>query len=312
MGRQYVQCEKSKTVADLWEKCADRKMQLTKTYLVPISEKQQSKHNFVEVPLVFPLSLILHNEVWYLGQKPKKTDEGSLTNNVPSVNALELLMKSANSKQSIKLVDETNNKKKELYNDLIKLTEAMCPNNMVKDFEKVLQNVTNALWSIDGNYQKFVSVAANGHCKLLPKYFETLYENSYRNFKAQKKAKPSLTSEDLVRQSNSLFDSMIYFQGIEKINKTFFDACRQLAESMKSYAEYLIKAQERTQSNRAESISHSFTERETVVQIDGTSKVKAEYKKLDQYESVCVDGDFVPEDRKMRYLWFKDLKLSHR
>ena len=57
--------------------------------------------------------------------------------------------------------------------------------------------------------------------------------------------------------------------------------------------------------------------------IESVKDVKERYQKIDnhlhcvsQYEPILLDNDLldigVPEDRKMRYLWFKELKLSHR
>ena len=57
--------------------------------------------------------------------------------------------------------------------------------------------------------------------------------------------------------------------------------------------------------------------------IESVKDVKETYQKIDnhlhcvsEYEPILLDNDLldigVPEDRKMRYLRFKELKLSHR
>ena len=65
-----------------------------------------------------------------------------------------MLMQNAKSKQSIELVDDSKNKKKELYNDLVGLTKTECPNQMVHNLKRLLETVTNALWLIDPNQFK--------------------------------------------------------------------------------------------------------------------------------------------------------------
>ena len=56
--------------------------------------------------------------------------------------------------------------------------------------------------------------------------------------------------------------------------------------------------------------------------IESAKDVKETYQRIDnhlhyvsEYEPILLDNDLqdigVPEDRKMRYLWFKELKLSH-
>ena len=119
-------------------------------------------------------------------------------------------------------------------------------------------------------------------------------------------------------QSDQFFDSLTYLHGYENINKKFFSACQQLAESLRSYSDFLTKTMERSQSNRSE-VSDTNSIRETLIQIAAVQKVKDEYVQLNElladkdfYEWVMVNGTFVPEDRKRRYIWFKELKLSSR
>lgn len=51
-------------------------------------------------------------------------------------------------------------------------------------------------------------------------------------------------------QSNNLFDALSCVQGFQSINFTFFEACHQLCEALRSFADYLIKAMERSTSSR--------------------------------------------------------------
>ena len=57
--------------------------------------------------------------------------------------------------------------------------------------------------------------------------------------------------------------------------------------------------------------------------IESVKDVKEAYQKIDnhlhcvsEYEPILLDNNLldigVSEDKKMRYLWFKELKLSHR
>ena len=46
---------------------------------------------------------------------------------------------------------------------------------MVADVKKMLEIVTNALWSINTNESKFTIAASNGHYKTLPPYFSQIY-----------------------------------------------------------------------------------------------------------------------------------------
>ena len=174
------------------------------------------------------------------------------------------------------------------------------------------------MWVIDANHDKFALVAANGHCKVLPKYFSCIYDKSYRNYKQQKKSKPTLDSDELMKHSDNLFDALSLFQGFENVNRNLFTACHQLTEALRSYADYLTKAKERSQQNRNET---DESIRETLLEIDCVieNHLKPEYYQLNNtlnekefYEPLLVEGEFVPDDRKKRYHWFKDMKLCHR
>ena len=75
----------------------------------------------------------------------------------------------------------------------------------------------------------------------------------------------------------------------------------------------------RTENNRinVEEIIHETLNLPTAaIEFD---KLKSKYKPLNDlmddqelYQPVNVEGDFVPGDRKERYVWFKELQICHR
>ena len=214
---------------------------------------------------------------------------------------------------------EVKNKKTELYNDVLNLSNVKAPQQQVKSFENVINNATNCLWAIDTNHDKFEVCASNGHCKNLPIYFSPLYNKQYREYKQQKKSQPCLDGADLMKYSSNLYDVLSCIQGFEKLNQKLFNACHQLCDALRSYADYLLKAKERSSAHRNEA-QQSIRENivppiESVISIN----LKEEYFELNQllddkelYEPILVHGDYVPEDRRKRYQWFKELKLCHR
>ena len=97
---------------------------------------------------------------------------------------------------------------------------------------------------------------------------------------------------------------------------------KQLVVLQLSYAGYLLKAKKRMAINWE--TMQSYHDRVSIsTPIESVKDVKETYQKIDnhlhcmsEYEPRLLDNKLldigVPEGRKMRYLWFKELKLSHR
>ena len=55
--------------------------------------------------------------------------------------------------------------------------------------------LVDVLWHIDGNHEHINNRFVEKQCKGLPTYFNLVYNHTYNDYKALKKAKPKLSSE---------------------------------------------------------------------------------------------------------------------
>ena len=107
-------------------------------------------------------------------------------NEQQSVNAFSLTMAKKVSSLSVK---ELKNRKDELYNDVATVTRSM-KLKFLKSEEnilKIIKNLCNAFWMIDGNHEQFNTAFTQGHCIKLPQLFSDIYSKSYNDWKSQKK-----------------------------------------------------------------------------------------------------------------------------
>lgn len=170
-----------------------------------------------------------------------------------------------------------------------------------------------------------LSASLNGHCKSLPQFFATIYEKQYNDWQGQKKAKPTLQQEKISKCSDKLFDALSFWDSSRKsVTDNFFKGCRELAESLHTYADYLKKSSDRVAAGRDRESPFDDVLNENVSLPRAAVKVNSlqdSYKKLnnfmldkDLYDPVhiALDTFSVPEKRRDRYLWFENLRLTHR
>ena len=217
---------------------------------------------------------------------------------------------------------ETKNRKDELYNDVVTVTHSMKLkfSKSEENILKIIKNVCNALWMIDGNHEKFNTSFAQGHCSKLPQLFSDIYNKSYHDWKSQKKAKPKLSADALLTCSNNLYDALSIWN-VGGSSQKFASGCRALTGCLRSYSDYLIKATERMSLARASPQQEiNFT---LPNPMEATNQISESYQAIDNvvrdlplYEPVFLDndvGDFnIPHDRKQRYDWYQNLKVSAR
>ena len=154
---------KSETLLQLWNNLNAAEYHLKKAYTIPVGQSKSSQ-NFTEAPINFPLGLILHSEVWFLAEIVAKPTEPT-----------EVCIKvTENTRKSLIPHVEVKNKKHELFNDLIDLSEVKAPRPQLESFRNVVDKTADCLWVIDCNHDKFALVAANGHCKTLQPYFSSI------------------------------------------------------------------------------------------------------------------------------------------
>jgi len=214
------------------------------------------RKNAVAAPLKMPLRVIKRNmSIWFLLQanqlnehvtKPKK------------VNAFDLLMKPKTVNLQKK---ESNNNKHTMFNDTIDLYKSKVSVQGHKKVQDLIQTVTDCLWEIDSNTNTFLNASVNGHCPALPTLFEPIYHKPYRNWQAQKKAKPRLDQQVLHDISGKLFEKLEFWESShEKIDQDFAKASRKLAECLHRYSEYLCKTRDQVSKSSEGHIDDFFNE----------------------------------------------------
>ena len=216
-----------------------------------------------------------------------------------------------NGKKGIPLsLKETKNRKDELYNDVVTVTHSMKLkfSKSEENILKIIKNVCNALWMIDGNHEKFNTSFAQGHCSKLPQLFSDIYNKSYNDWKSQKKTKLKLSADALLTCSNNLYDALSIWN-VGGSSQKFASGCRALTGCLRSYSDYLFKATERMSLARASPQQEiNFT---LPNPMEATNQISENYRAIDNvvrdlplYEPVFLDndvGDFnMPHDRTQR------------
>lgn len=324
--KTWVDCIKSGNIGLLWEKVKQinsnfLKYDLVKSYT--LSHGQNSRAALI-VPLHMPLTKLPKNvTVWFLFENIEEEDSPNYTVQNPSNqkrNAFEMLM--SNKKSGLGLKD-IKNKKHEMYNDVVQLLNINFLQSDIHNGKRLIDALVECFWCVEANHERFVSVASNGHCIKLPDFFKNVYEKSYRDFSAQKKAKPTLNYDSLMKSSNNLFDILSYWNGLKTVNESLLNHCRCLADSLRSYADYLKKTNERMATVRTtldDSLKESIG---NPIEPVSEKALKACYKDVNElisktnfYEPITLDNDIndvgLPADRRLRHLWLKDLKLCYR
>ena len=137
---------------------------------------------------------------------------------------------------------------------------------------------------------------------------------------ASKKPKPRLDRESLYQVSDKLFDQLSYLgDSKKKINQPFFEACHQLAVSIRSYADSLKEALNRYEVSKeqtVEEISDFFHLPREAIPQEALNPIYAPVNNLisgeELYSPVFLEGDFIPSDRKARYKYFQEMKVCFR
>ena len=191
-------------------------------------------------PNRMPLKHIAGSSIWFMTEEV--SNEESV--NVVEKNAFQLLMN--NSKSLVRLQNkDIKNKKEELWNDVVALIkEPLFRKQQLDAAQKFINTIVEALWAIDGNQCTINNAFAQNQCKGLPSFFSAVYAKEYRQWRTQKKAKPTLSSEKLLECSDNIFNMISAWDKLNFPSKDFSHNSRLLAESLKSYQEYLVKSKD--------------------------------------------------------------------
>ena len=127
---------------------------------------------------------------------------------------------------------QVTNKKDELFNDLVNLKQLICYQEQLQNIKVLIQCLTDALWSLDGNYSKLNKPHSKGHCFKLPQYFPKIYQKEYYDWKNRKRAKPTLTHEKMLTCSNKFFGAVSLWDNVKFPAAQLLNASRCLAECM--------------------------------------------------------------------------------
>ena len=202
-----------------------------------ISTRNNLIHS-VDPPLTMPLSMIKNDvTVWFLVADIKiETNIQSSSGSTFTKNAFNLLM--TQMKVNIPLKQVTN-KKDELFSDLVNLKQLTCYQEQLRNINVLVQCLTDALWSLDGNHSKLNKAHSNGHRSQLPQYFAKIYQKEYYDWKNRKRTKPTLTHEKMLTFSNKLFDAVSLWDNMKFPVTQLLNVSRCLAECMRSYANHL-------------------------------------------------------------------------
>jgi len=138
-----------------------------------------------------------------------------------------------------------------LFNDVTSLSWDLkvdfCPQNINKG-KQLIRSITKCLWAIDGNQNQINKASNDGKCKHLPHLFSDLCKKKYNDWEAKKIAKPHLSGVTLRELSDEVFDVLCLWKCFP--HKQFYDGCKQLAECLRSYSDYLKKCSDSIQQTR--------------------------------------------------------------
>ena len=152
-----------------------------------VSSQKDSK------PIDAPLNMLLmivpkNNVVWFLLKKETVVEQET------SKNAFKFLMQNSNKRKKSEKKSVVNSKCK-LYNDVLDLCDVNFQQAEFSNAQKLMKCLVDVLWHIDGNHEHINNKFAVKQCKGLPTYFNPVYNHTYNDYKALKKAKPKLSSE---------------------------------------------------------------------------------------------------------------------
>ena len=127
------------------------------------------------------------------------------------------------------------------------------------------------------------------------------------------------------KNSNGIYDVLDMWNHTRFSNESFIKACRDLAECLRSYSDYLVKCRKQMTQSRStdtDRLSQNFQLSNITLAVSKLN-VKKRFSMVDRFFDdaqnsvpIHIDNntvDFgVPTDRKIRYLRFKKLQISHR
>ena len=248
MLKTWVECRLSGSILDLWEETRKNgfvDQELVKAYTVK-NGKNPRLYALI-APLHMPLIKFCTDiSVWFLVQE-RNNEENEETTQVSNQiqkpkNAFAFLMSNKSLKLELKNV---RNKKHEMYNNLVNLLECKFPKSMIFEGEKLINALVECFWSIESNHERISSVFKSVHCKDLPLFFE------HRDWAAQKKAKSVLKRDTLLKCVDDMYDILSFCDKKSTVSEKVLNDCRFLAESLRTYAEYLKKANQRVSDVRS-------------------------------------------------------------
>lgn len=326
--KRWVESLKYGTISSLWDSVKFNEPQLAEYDLHKACTVSYlgTKVIPVDAPMVMPIAKVENNvTVWFLvdPKSEDNADEVTNTNKTGGKNAFDVLM--SKKTKTITAKELVNSKKDELYNDLVSLKGLLTVDTEeTTNVKKLFTFLADALWAIDGNHSKINTGHSSGHCLALPSYFDEIYQKTYFDWQKRKRARPTLCADKLILCSNNLYDIISMWSHSKFPDENLLNASRALAECLRSYSDYLKKSQERMEKNRCvtKQITEKFSMPSPISAVPFTDlqkpyqKLDAYFRNVEFYTPIYLENtieDFgIPDDRKLRYTWFKDIKISYR
>lgn len=200
---------------------------------------------------------------------------------------------------------------------------------MVDEVEDIgcqfVQALTDALWYIDGQYNKFDSRSKHGTVLPIPAMFlrfnkgDDSNRGGYNDWVAKKKKPPQLNRKDIIEHRDRLIALISHPRICTNQWKGVRSELERFVKSLQDYAHYLKEnlahSEERHHSTQPlRSFDVNIESREIP-----TSKapIKPIYAKLlccleemGYYDPIVIDTSLSAADKFARYRFFKDLELS--
>ena len=275
-----MQCKKDQTLSHLWEETQEQNSFNEVDFDSEIKSFTVKSGNIVEAPMTLPLSVIkTDTEIWFCVMNPNIEKPASQhSKSITDVLMSKKLIKAERIKEITK--------KDSLYNDVVELT-IQGDIRFRNSPKPLLKSVTECLWLIDCCHGEINATFAEKKCNQLPAFFGSIYTKQYNMWKEKKKPKPFLSYEKLCPASDSLFE--IACATKNKECQLFIDKCRDLADCLQSYGDYLNKTKLRMAKVRSRG-DHEKSDCYTLANIIPASKnVPEQYKLLDeQLSNFCL------------------------
>ena len=244
------------------------------------------------------------------------------------VSALSILMRPKHADNLPSKHNPVHNNKQLLYNDVCTMLADNGVGFMVDEVEGIgcdfVRALSNALWYVDGQYQKFDSRSKHGTVLPIPAMFDRFKkgdENNrggYNDWVAKKQKQPQLNRRDLLEHKDRLIALISHPRLSTNKWKTVRSEIEGFVKSLQEYANNLKQTAEHSKERH-----HSMQPLRSL-DVDSESRdipaskapIKPIYAKLlcrleemDYYDPILIDDSLSVSDKFARYRFFKNLEL---